>query len=136
MGFAAVNWSQLPEIMAMHFNCNGQANRYGNRNELILLGGIYTFIYALLTLISFYPHTFNYIVKITDENAEKQYLAARTFITWIKTYSICMGSYITWQLIELGLNHSSQLNSNNIFVLISGLFISIGYYLIWSFKHK
>jgi uncharacterized membrane protein len=48
-------WSSLPEKVAMHFNMQGQPDRFGNKNELIamvcILSAVSVFIFFLLSNI-------------------------------------------------------------------------------------
>lgn len=42
-------------------------------------------LYALMTLLAFFPRYFNYgVVEITEENAEKEYRSVSTFIRYLK----------------------------------------------------
>lgn len=51
--YLAAIWSSLPETVAVHFNIKGMPDRYGNKNELLLIAVILTIlnagIYLLLT---------------------------------------------------------------------------------------
>ncbi len=53
--YLALVWNSLPEKIAIHFNLKGEVDRYGNKNELILLTVAMTlmsaFIYLLLPLV-------------------------------------------------------------------------------------
>ena len=51
--YLAIVWNRLPERIAMHFNLKGNIDRYGNKNELLLLVLLLTVlnvgVYLLLT---------------------------------------------------------------------------------------
>ncbi|MEP6700673.1 MAG: SdpI family protein [Bacteroidota bacterium] len=51
--YLAIVWNQLPEKVALHFNLKGNIDRYGSKNELLLLALLLTTlnvgIYFLLT---------------------------------------------------------------------------------------
>lgn len=53
--YLAISWNDLPEKIPMHFDLNGNADRYGNKQELltmvILLPAISLFVYFLLANI-------------------------------------------------------------------------------------
>ena len=38
--FLAIIWNRLPAIVPVHYNLHGEADRYGNKNELLLLCGL------------------------------------------------------------------------------------------------
>ncbi len=50
--YLAIIWKSLPETVAMHFDLQGNANRYGSKNELwfsaALLAGISAGVYLLI----------------------------------------------------------------------------------------
>src|SRR5579875_2478059 len=73
-----------PSIVAIHYNALGKADDYGNKTIFVILPIIATVIYFGLTKINQYPHRFNYITKITTENAEYQYTLATRMLRFIK----------------------------------------------------
>ncbi|MEJ7625897.1 MAG: DUF1648 domain-containing protein [Ferruginibacter sp.] len=74
----------LPEIIPVHFNAAGNANRYGNKITLLILPVIATIIYAGITKLNNYPHLFNYMIKITEKNAAFQYTVATRMLRYVK----------------------------------------------------
>ena len=54
--YLAIVWNKLPESIAMHFNLQGEPDRYGDKNELLgmtlLLIGINFILYILLNAIT------------------------------------------------------------------------------------
>jgi uncharacterized membrane protein len=97
---------KLPEIVPTHFNGSGQPDDYGSKSYFWILPGIGLFIYALLTLINLVPHQFNYLVKITPENALKQYTYGTRFIRYLKMLILWMFFYINFSIIQT-INHPS-----------------------------
>jgi uncharacterized membrane protein len=63
--YLAIIWSSLPEEVAVHFDLQGNANRYGSKNEIWLFLAIMSFISIVLTL--FIPK----IYKKDSKNAER-----------------------------------------------------------------
>ncbi|MEO5942802.1 MAG: DUF1648 domain-containing protein [Ferruginibacter sp.] len=89
--FLVVMWSltlytflKLPTTVPIHFNGTGQADRYGNKMTLLILPVLATIIYFGLTQLNKYPHIFNYMTKINDDNAEKQYTIATRMLRFLK----------------------------------------------------
>lgn len=69
-----------PEIIPTHFDSTGRADDFGSKNTYLILAGVATIIYFGMTQLNKIPHKFNYLVKITLDNAEQQYiLATRLF---------------------------------------------------------
>jgi uncharacterized membrane protein len=75
---------KLPKIIPTHFNASGQANDYGNKLTLLILPILATIIFFGLTKLIRYPHLFNYMTKITEDNAQKQYTIATRILRFLK----------------------------------------------------
>jgi uncharacterized membrane protein len=75
---------KLPQIIPIHFNLKGEADGYGNKLMLLLLPTLATILHAGLTQLNKYPHIFNYMVKITEDNAVRQYTMATRMIRFVK----------------------------------------------------
>ncbi len=67
--------SVSPEIVPIHFGSDGKANGFGSKDTHWLLPVIATLFFLLMTIIPITrkPWIANYPVKITVENAERQY---------------------------------------------------------------
>lgn len=77
-------WYKLPATIPVHFNAAGLPDRYGNKITLFILPLLATAVYTPLTALNRYPHIFNYIVPITENNAQQQYLAATRLLRILK----------------------------------------------------
>ncbi len=75
---------KLPVTIPIHYNLEGKADGYGNKIFLLLLPAIPTIIFFGITFLSRYPHIFNYMVTITEENALKQYTMAVRLLRFLK----------------------------------------------------
>ena len=49
--YLAIVWNSLPETIPMHFNLKGDIDRYGNKNELIVMILILTLVNAIVYLL-------------------------------------------------------------------------------------
>src|SRR5688572_18913514 len=49
--YLAIVWNSLPETIAMHFNLKGDVDRYGSKNELIIMTLILTLVNAIIYLL-------------------------------------------------------------------------------------
>ncbi|MEP7165982.1 MAG: DUF1648 domain-containing protein [Ferruginibacter sp.] len=67
--FTVVQYSKLPDTIPIHFNASGNIDNYGNKLSIFLLPAIISIVFVGLTILNKYPHIFNYIHKITAENA-------------------------------------------------------------------
>src|SRR5688500_2998469 len=80
MVFLVIMWGltvfaimKLPEIIPLHFNFSGQPDYYGDKKTLLFLPALGTIIYWGFSKLNKYPHVFNYMEKITEENAHRHY---------------------------------------------------------------
>ena len=85
---------KLPTTIPTHFNASGQADDYGNKLTLLILPILATIIYFGLTQLNKYPHIFNYMTKITDDNAQKQYTIATRMLRFLKLSILLIFSLI------------------------------------------
>lgn len=101
----------LPNVIPKHFNDAGIPNGYGNKSSIFVLAGISFIMYIFLTILNKFPHVYNYLKPITEENAEYQYRCARQLIIMIKAESMIIFTYIEWNNIKVALEKSSSLGT-------------------------
>lgn len=85
---------KLPTTIPVHFNASGQADNFGSKLTLLILPILATVIYLGLTQLNKYPHIFNYMTKITEENAQKQYTIATRILRFLKLSIVVIFSLI------------------------------------------
>jgi len=66
-------WSSLPTTIPTHFDASGNADGWGPKYMIVLLPGINVFIIPLMLFLRRFPWISNTPIKITEENAERQY---------------------------------------------------------------
>ena len=110
-GFMAARlyWTRMPESIPTHFGAAGQPDAWGPKWNLLLMPVVALAMYALLTVLSRFPHIYNYPVRITEENAERQYRIARSLMYWMKAEIVWLFTYIEWQSIQTALGKSHGL---------------------------
>jgi len=82
--YTFTNYSTLPDIIPIHFNGEGQPDDFGSRATIFIFTGIGTLIFVGLTVLNKYPQKFNYLGKITPENAQRQYTNATKMVRFLK----------------------------------------------------
>lgn len=102
-------YTNLPESVPVHYGIDGTVDRYGSKDSIIWLSSLNTVIVAGLSILSLYPHKFNFPVKITTDNAQTEYSKARMLIISIKFLIAAMFVYITNTVIEGARNHGTGL---------------------------
>ncbi len=136
IGYFIYHFPKLPQIIPSHFNAAGEVDAYSSKSSLWLLAGMTVFIYGLLTFISFIPDKFNFLVKITVQNANVQYSMAVRLIRYLKLIIVLLFTYIFYSTIRAASYPSSGLGLWFIPVFLCLLFIPIILYGVFSYKRK
>lgn len=79
-----INYKQLPETIASHFDSFGKANGFSSKESIIALPVISTLLFIGLSVLNKYPHSFNIPVVITESNVLKQYTYATRLLRFLK----------------------------------------------------
>jgi uncharacterized membrane protein len=135
-GFTIYQFQHLPATIPSHFNAAGQVDDYASRGTVWTLPGLSVFIYVLLTMILLVPHQFNYMVKITPQNAVRQYTLALRFIRYLKAIIIWLFFFITREIVAGALGKSTGLGFWFMPVFLGMIFIPMIFYFIASSRHK
>ncbi|WP_196891791.1 DUF1648 domain-containing protein [Aureivirga marina] len=130
-------FSELPNTIPTHFDEKGEINGFSSKNTLWNLTGLIFIINVGFLILAKFPHKFNYIVKITEENAKRQYTLAIRLLFVTAFLTTVLLSFINYRIIQIGLN-ANQGNIGKAFlpiILISVvIYVSVTTYLI--FKNK
>ncbi len=134
-GFAilVLAWSKLPERVPVHFSFGGQPDRWGGRIVLLVLPCIGMLIYLGLSLLARHPHTFNYPVRITEENALRQYRISVTMIVWLKTEVAILISGLLGMSIAVAVGHWERINPYATLGAIAAILLTVIFHIVWMF---
>ena len=131
-----INYFDLPEIIPIHFNGAGKADRFGNKTHIFVLPIISTLLFIGLTTLNKHPHIFNYPSQITKENAVHQYTNATRMMRVLKLVIVLLFGLIIFKTIE-NVNGNADGLGTWFLPFTIGLFISLTiYFLIISMKDK
>lgn len=131
-----MKWNSFPGKIPSHFGVSGEADAWSGKGTLVSLPVTCLVLYALITLLERYPHIFNYVVEITEQNAEYQYRNARCMMIWLKTELILVFSYIEWIMIQTALQKANGLGNSFLPVYLVVLLVTMGYFISRMFKNK
>jgi uncharacterized membrane protein len=95
----AVYYPSLPDTIPSHFDINGRVNAYGPKTLLLIYPATGLFITLLFQSLCRYPWVFNYPVRITAENASRQYLRGRLLLRWVNAAVWLFGA-VQWEAIQ------------------------------------
>ena len=131
-----INYFDLPEIIPIHFNGAGKADRFGNKTHIFVLPIISTLLFIGLTILNKRPHVFNYPGQITKENAVHQYTYATRMMRVLKLVIVLLFGLIVFRKIQIVNGHADGLGAWFLPFTI-GLFIILSlYFLMMSMKDK
>ena len=99
-GMAAQYYRDLPDTIATHFNFFGKADGYGSKKTIFVMPGIATIIAIILAFLSQIPHQFNYLVTITEANAESQYRGGRMILFVIGLLVALLAVLAVWTMAK------------------------------------
>ncbi len=126
-------WNLLPESIPVHFNFAGNADGWGDRSDILLLFSLSVLLYAGLSWLGRYPQKFNYPWKITENNAERQYHLAKSFMKVIKCQTVWLFAIISLQIIGVSLGQMDSLGYLFLPIIITITSATIiGYFVIAS----
>ncbi|HLP95431.1 MAG TPA: DUF1648 domain-containing protein [Saprospiraceae bacterium] len=135
IGLAAYHYPDLPANIPTHFGPDGQPDKTGDKTNFWILPVLGTVLFGFMTLISRFPHQFNYMVNITPENAERQYTMAIRMIRFMKLLVVTVFSYIVWHTIQIAGGETAGLGTGLLIlpILILGLTV---YYIFKSLSKQ
>lgn len=89
----------LPEQIPTHFGPSGEADKFGSKNTIFLLPVMSLVLVAGFIFLMQFPHKFNYLNKITPENAESEYRSMRILLRTVNVLTSLLFLVITWDIV-------------------------------------
>ncbi|MGB0769202.1 MAG: DUF1648 domain-containing protein [Flavobacteriaceae bacterium] len=89
-----VYYPDLPNEIPTHFNGRGQADAFGSKQSIWVLMGVFSSIFIGIYILNKYPHLHNYTVKITEENALKNYRFSTRVLRVVNFLNLLVLAYI------------------------------------------
>jgi uncharacterized membrane protein len=128
--FLLLNYFNLPDRIPTHFGISGQPDSWGGKGSLIAIFIVNFILYSSLTVLGRFPHVYNYLCEITEENAKFQYTNARMLLGTIKTEITIVFSYILWSSIWVAEEKFKGLGIEFIPVFIIVVFGTLALFII------
>ena len=85
-----VRWQVLPEEIPTHFDFNGNVNGYGGKGTLLVMPIVALVMFAVMSIVEFFPQSWNTGVKITALNAAAVYKYIRMMIVSLKLLTVLL----------------------------------------------
>ncbi len=124
---------RLPDRIPTHFDISGNPNAWGSPDMLFLLPIVATAIYLMITVISAFPSTFHYPVRIATNSLPRAQEQTRNMISWIKVEMAGMLAYVQWSMIQAARSREFHLSPLMVPMFLVVVFGTVGSYLaaIW-----
>ncbi len=130
------SWPLLPETIPHHFGASGKPDAWGGKGILWLLPGISLVLYAGLTILSRYPHIYNYPWPVTEQNAAAQYQLARAMLGALKAEIVLIFAYLQQQTIQVALGKAEGLGVAFLPIFLILIFGTIGIYFVKAYQAR
>ena len=127
---------KLPEIIPTHYDITGAVDGFGNKTFILLLAAITTIIFAGMTVLNRFPHVFNYIVKITENNAFVQYMLACRMIRCLKFAIVLLFDLLVIQTIRIAEGKVDSFSAWFIYLALGVIFLIVIYFMVKSFIYR
>ena len=131
-----INYFDLPEIIPIHFNGAGKADRFGNKTHIFVLPIISTLLFIGLTILNKNPHVFNYPSEITKEDALHQYTNATRMMRVLKLVIVLIFGLIVFKTIQNVNGNTDGLGIWFLPLTMAMIFIPMIYFLINANRKK
>lgn len=129
-----INYYKLPETIPVHYNAAGNADNFGGKETILALPIIATILFIGMTILNRFPHIFNYPVRITEENAFRQYENASCMIRYLKFIVVVIFGVITFKAIPNSAGTSDGLGEWFFPLTLGFIFIPVIYYVAQAFR--
>jgi hypothetical protein len=137
LGLIAYNWQSLPDTMPGLLTPNGSdSNEWGKTTMVAIVSGVPLVVYIGATLLSRFPQFMNYPVRITEENAAREYRNAASMARYVKAEVMIIMLFMEWTAIQMGLGNDASLPSMFMPASTGVLAITLGYYIYEMFHLK
>lgn len=92
--FWIAGYSSIPDMVPMHYGFDGVPTAFSEKKTILILPIITLAVYAVITILLFFPNTWNLPVKLTPENRGRVLTATRTMLCLIKLEVCALLAYL------------------------------------------
>ncbi|HPF43998.1 MAG TPA: DUF1648 domain-containing protein [Syntrophomonadaceae bacterium] len=128
--FLKINYTLLPAEIPTHFDFSGAPDGWGSKNSLLILAGVMIVFYVGLKIMERFPHTYNYLQPINENNAPYQYLQGRMLMAFMKTECVLLFAYLIWGSIETAKGNITGLSHWLLPVFLLVMAVTLVYFIM------
>lgn len=115
----------LPDSIPVHYGATGQPDRWSSRGTILTLPTVATVMFVLLLIVGRFPHRFNYLVEVTEENAARLYRLSRLMLACIRAEMVWLLAIIVWLGIEVGTGRAESLDVRLVFGALGVIMVTV-----------
>jgi uncharacterized membrane protein len=130
------SWPALPERIPTHFGFSGNPDAWGGKSSMMMFPVLAFLLYTGLSIFQRFPHIYNYPVKLTEENVERQYRIARNMMICIKAEIVWTFAVIEWQIVQVALGKAVGLGPNFLILIIVVIFATSGIGIYQAYRER
>lgn len=134
--FTVNGFMTLPDVIPTHFDAAGHPDNTGHKITILIIPVAATILYSGMTLLNRYPHIFNFVVGITEENALRQYRIATRMIRYLKFILVIIFFYIAWIMQSVATGISPGLGIWFVPVTMVLVFVPLIFFIVQSIRMK
>jgi uncharacterized membrane protein len=124
----------LPERIPTHFDAAGNPNGWGAASTLLFLPAVAVGIYLLITVVSRFPASFNYPVKVTEESRARLEALTLQMLAWLKLELACLFAWIQWFIIQSVRQGHGHLSPAFMMIFLVAVFGNVGWHIMAIFR--
>jgi uncharacterized membrane protein len=124
----------LPARIPTHFDALGHANGWGSPYTLLFMPIFAAVLYLFLTVISRFPSTFNYPVKVTELNRAQLEPLALNLVAWTKAEVLAFFAWMEFVMVQAARHPERGFQPYPVFVFLGILFATIIGHIVAMFR--
>lgn len=122
----------LPERIPTHFGAAGRPDGWGPRSMFWIPSGVALGTYAMLSVIQRYPRSWNYPVRVTEENRARLELVMLGLVRWVKAEILVLFAYLQWATVQVGTGAAAGLSNMVMFGAVGTLLATTLFFVVWA----
>lgn len=128
--YTIISIFRLPDTIASHFDANSVPDDFSTKHYLWFVPILATIMFFSLNYLARIPHQFNYLKKITPENAQHEYQKAVTMMRLILLSISAIFAILLYAIVQLSATTTESQTSFQKFLFPLIIIIIIGP-IIW-----
>lgn len=131
------DWASIPDIAPIHFDISGKPDRVARRRWLFIVPVVALLLYVGLGLVRMMdPQSMNYPVRITPENAERQFAIGRSVMTSLRVVVLLFLAYLSLNMVRVATGKKPGLGVLMLPVFLVVLFATIGLHIVMAYSAR